>query len=126
MQAFWLHAECPKAFKFRIWDAVVKAKLVYGLESLQINDDMARRLDAFHLRGLRQIMKIPTTFIDRANTNSVVFEKANQILCAQSKADPAEVTKIVPLSIAIGRRARTLLGHILRDTDQDPLRQASF
>ena len=35
---------------------------MYGLESLQLNQDQRERLNTIHLKGLRQILNIPTTF----------------------------------------------------------------
>ena len=37
-------------------------KLMYGIESLQLNEDQRKRLDTIYLKGLRPILKIPTTF----------------------------------------------------------------
>eukprot|EP00975_Prorocentrum_lima_P051787 10846629-Prorocentrum_lima.AAC.1 len=42
LDTFWLHSDCPMPFKLLVYDAVVKAKLLYGLESLQYtkNEDV--------------------------------------------------------------------------------------
>ena len=45
---------------------------------------MRNRLRAFQLRGLRQILRIRTTFVNRSNTNSFVLRQANAILLRHS------------------------------------------
>ena len=63
----------------------MRAKLLYGLESAQLIPSVLRRIEVFQLKVLRKILKIDTTFIDRAKTNKVVFELANQQLEAEGK-----------------------------------------
>lgn len=48
--------------KLIIYDAIVRAKLVYGLETAQINKSDKDKNDIFYLRGLRKIMNWPTTW----------------------------------------------------------------
>jgi hypothetical protein len=55
---------------------------MYGLESLQLNDSTLRRLDTFQLKGLRKILKLTTTYVDREHTNARVYELAEQALQA--------------------------------------------
>ncbi len=45
-----------------MYDAVVMSKLVYGLETLQLTRAEQRRLDAFQMRGVRKILRIPSTY----------------------------------------------------------------
>ena len=59
-------------------DAVIRSKLLYGLESAQLNTEHLHKLDVFHLKGLRKILKMDTTYIDRENTNLRVIQEANQ------------------------------------------------
>ena len=72
---FRLHSDISDATKIKFWNAVVRAKILYGMESLQIDDGIKKELDAFHLRGLRQIVEMQTTYgqmsteQERTNTN---------------------------------------------------------
>ena len=59
---FWKHTNCSLEFKLIAYDAVIRAKLMYGLESLQLNKDLREDLNVFQRKGLRQILKIPTTY----------------------------------------------------------------
>ena len=80
MGAFFKGSNCSKKCKIRVYDAVVRSKLAYGLESLQINECLKARIDAFHLKGLRQILRITTTYVDRAHSNQFVYDTANEQL----------------------------------------------
>ena len=55
--------------KINIYNAVVRSKVAYSLETAPLNTGHKRRLDAFHQKGLRQIMGIQPTFKDRSMTN---------------------------------------------------------
>ena len=39
----WKHIENPTRWKLLIFDAIVRSKLMYGLESVQINDSLKKR-----------------------------------------------------------------------------------
>ena len=55
LDVFWRRSSCPAKFKMQVFDAVVRAKLLYGLESVYLTDQLTRKLDVFQLKGLRQI-----------------------------------------------------------------------
>ena len=44
---------------------------------------MISHLNAFHLKRLRSILQLDTTFINRANTNAMVMKKANEAVGAK-------------------------------------------
>ena len=93
-------------------------------------------MDAFHLKGLRQILKITTTFIEREHTNAYVYKKACEAIAFKKKpktkkrkhADrkPKKEKKIIPVSQTIQHRAIKLLGHIIREHQNEPTRQATL
>lgn len=98
---------------------VFKSKLLYSLETLHLTQSLRKKVDAFHL--LRRILKLTTTFIDRRNTNTRVYELASEI------AFPNQPTKrIKPFSQELDERRVKLAGHILRAQASDPLRQVSY
>jgi len=74
---FWNHHNCPADFRLQVFDAVIRSKLVYGRESVMLTKSLLAKLDTSQLKGLRTILGIKTTFVDRANTNQKVFEQAN-------------------------------------------------
>jgi retron-type reverse transcriptase len=79
LQMFWKNPSCPTKFKLHIYDAVIRSKLVYGLESLHLNAGTLSHLNAFQLKGIRRILNLKHTFVDRSNTNHKVFQMANAI-----------------------------------------------
>ena len=56
LELFWKDGLLPKRERILIYDALVSAKLTYGLHMLPLKDDQLQKLDAFHLKGLRRIL----------------------------------------------------------------------
>ena len=79
MEVFWKEAPCSQKLKINVYYAVIVSKLVYGLESLQMTDKQMEKFDTFLYRGLRKILKVPSTYIDRMYTNKWLIDKANEI-----------------------------------------------
>lgn len=50
LEISWKSKDCPVDWKLLVYDAVVKAKLLYGLESVQVND-ANKKLDGFQRRA---------------------------------------------------------------------------
>ena len=74
MHLFWRHSTCNIRFKLIVTQAVLFAKVLYGLESAELPATALKALDVFHLRCLRKILKMTRTYINRANTNEEVSE----------------------------------------------------
>jgi len=100
-------------------------KLVYGFETATMNDNAKKRIDAFQLKGLRQILKLKTTFIDRRNTNERVFELANKAINEGTKHNNKK-RKIKSFSKYLEEKTTGLFGHVLRAPDTDPIRDICF
>ena len=49
----------------KVYSACVVSKLLYGLDTANLTNSHLKRLDAFQLKGLRQIMKIETTWAQK-------------------------------------------------------------
>ena len=77
---FFKHSNCTNKFKLQVYQSVVASKLLYGLETAQLNCSTQRKLDTFQLRGIRQILHITTTFVNRTHTNPYVYEQASQVM----------------------------------------------
>jgi len=80
LDLFWRHSNCTTAMKIHTAEAVLRAKLLYGLESAQLIPSVLKRVETFQLKVLRKILKMDTTYINRANTNNKVYATANQQL----------------------------------------------
>ena len=115
LQLFWDKANTTTAWKLRVYNAIIKTKLLYSLETIQLTKSELSKIDAFQMKGLRRILKIPSTYIDRTQTNDVVLQKANET-----------GTHTQRLSESWKEQKLKLLGHILRADHSDPLRQVLF
>ena len=71
---------------------------------------------------MRKILGWDTTFINRANTDQGVYEKATKIAFLKE----GDHRKIMRFSDFHSERKAQLLGHVLRTQDEDPLRQVTF
>ena len=80
LDIFWNQTKCCNAWKIQVFNAVIVSKLIYGSESIEPTGRVAGKLDTLQLKGLRKILDLKTTYIDRANTNEVVYEKAEHVL----------------------------------------------
>ena len=90
--------------------------LLYGLETIQLNQSELHRLDAFQIKGYRRILHIPPTSVDRTMTNASVKELLKNLY---------GVT-VVEFSKLWLKREIQLLRHIIRSDPQDPMRQVLF
>ena len=68
-----------------MFNAVMRAKLMYGLETIVMNTRVKHMLIAFQLKCIRNILKIPTIYIDRQFSNDNVRLQINNHLKAANK-----------------------------------------
>ena len=123
LDVLWLKANCNKKWKMLVYNAVIVSKLLYGLESLEPTDATGSLLNTFQLKGLRKILKLRTTFIQRQNTNQYVYRRANEVLNAPTEGDGQ---KIKPLTEVLEQQRLKLLGHVLRRERQHPMHLSAF
>ena len=69
MREYWKAKDASKKWQLIIHDAVIRSKLLYGLHSAALNTGDIKKLDAFQLKGFRQILKWETTYVNKDNTN---------------------------------------------------------
>ena len=123
LDIFWLKAQCSRKWKLIAYNAVITAKVLYGLETLEPTKATANLLNTFQLKGLRKILRLHTTFIQRNNTNEYIYKRANQEINAPTDGPNR---KIKPLTEILEGRKLKMLGHIMRRPRQNPLHQATF
>ena len=117
---FWKHSNCSVKLKLGVYDAVIRTKLVYGLESVQVNDSLKQKIDAFQLKGLRQILRIQTTYVDRANTNEHVFDTANRAI-NENRGRGRTPKYIIPISEYYESQRRKFIIEIITTENEDPI-----
>ena len=108
LDLYWRHSNCPMRKKLITADAVIRSKLLYGLDSLQLNEPQLKRLDIFQLKILRKILKLKTTYIDRNNTNEKVFEIANRRLQEEKTDASIKPFRAAYRASKLKRLARTI------------------
>ena len=73
LHIFFYGTDCSTRRKLHVYSAVVRSKLMYGLETAMLNKSVLNRLDAFQMKGLRKIMKMQHTYYNRTHTNQNVL-----------------------------------------------------
>lgn len=122
LQNFFLHGETSPKRKVEIYHAVVRSKLLYGLDSIALNSKLHEKLNIFQRRGLHQIFGITTTFVNRRHNNEYVLNYANSKIREESTfANP-----ILPLTEIHKNMRIKMLYQIIRKPDTDPMKQVTF
>ena len=80
LDIFWHKSNCNNKWKLIVYDAVIRAKFLYGLESAQLTDQQINKLDVFQLKVLRKLLKFDTTYINRENKNELIYSKIQEQL----------------------------------------------
>ena len=119
---FWNNHNCNNKFKIQVFDAVIRSKLVYSMESLEIPQGVLSKMNTFQLKGLRKILKLQTTYMDRANTNHRIFEEINKTHNPKRATDRNMRT----YSEYVHSAQNKLLAHTVRAANDDPLRQCTL
>ena len=97
--------------KLDIYTACVVSKLLYNLNTVWLSAVARRRLDGFHARCLRQILRIPPAFVSRVS-NGVVFRTAGM--------QPMTDILLRQQLTYFGRIARMPAGSAVQDVVFDP------
>ena len=109
--ACWNHANISKHRKLEIFRAVILPKLLYNLESVWLLKVDRNRLDSFQTACLRQILKIPHSYVSRVS---------NAEVRARAGARPLSDDLLEQQGKLYSKIARLPVGHILRDLVCEP------
>ena len=112
---FWKHSNCPSRFKLNVFHAVIRSKLVYSLEAVQLTPALLGKLNALQFKGLRKILNIEHTYINRANTNVSILQTASSHKNPSGKPNK----NIRPFSEYVQDKQESLLKHTVRIDRQD-------
>ena len=124
LHVFWRHSDCSVRFKIQVADAVIRSKLLYGLDSAELLPGDIRKLQTLQLKIYRKILHMDTTYVSRQNTNEQVFRRANQaILHATTRKPPKPICPFEEYyrSMKLKRITRTL-----RARNSDPLHASTL
>ena len=89
MMPYWKASGSNVKWKLRIFNAIIGAKLLYGLETIHLTKALLNKIDAFQVRGLRKILKLPSTFIDRRFTNRNVLDRVSALMFGHHHHNPS-------------------------------------
>ena len=147
LDIFWLHANCSPRRKLIVADAVLRSKLMYGLDSLQLNKSTIKQLETFQLKIFRKNLREETTFqgdfIDHSKGNAYIYRRvkeciADPIICEYCLECPSmtreiakeckcKTSKSVPkLSEIYVDSKIKLMAKISNTGQEDPRRRAVF
>eukprot|EP00975_Prorocentrum_lima_P017576 3710485-Prorocentrum_lima.AAC.1 len=88
---------------------------------MQLTKELQDSLDVFHLRGLRKILRMQTTYVDPTNTNRKVYDRAHQELNRGKLAK-----RFLTLSESYRQRRLTMLAKIMCLPAEDYRRTSVF
>ena len=120
LDLFWRHSDCGVAIKIQVADAVIRSKLLYGMESAQLIPSVLKRVETLQLKILRKILRMDTTYVNRDNTNERVYEKANEKLREERRKK-----KVVPFKDAFVKAKMKRAGKIIKNRNS-PIYRISF
>ena len=95
---------------------------IYGLEMVHLPHFLFNKLNALQLKGLRKILHMDTTFVNRANSNNRVIETANSIKNPKNLPNK----NILPFGTYIKNKQASALTQNIRANNTDPLRQTAL
>ena len=116
MKLFWDKANTTTRWKLRVFDSILRSKVLYRLECIQLTQPDIDKINSFQMKSLRRILKIPPTFLDRSYPNQRVMD-----ILRDTYNSPVHLFS----QICLNRKLK-LFGHILRSSPDDPLRQVLF
>ena len=105
----WKHANITKARKIQIYEACVISKLSFSVECECLRQADKDRLNAFHCKCLRKILKVAPSWISRVPNKTVL-----------------EMAKCKPLSEKLLHTQLLLFGKIAMSSNNDLMRQLTF
>ena len=99
--------------RIQVFMMVVKAKLVYGLEACRLMESSCKKIDAFQIRELREILGLKHVYYGREHTNQNILGAA------------AAVTGKPVVRITDWMKARTVgvWPHLIRAEEWDVMKQ---
>ena len=110
LSPLWTDTHISTPWKLVVYNAVIRSRVFYTLETLELTTGQQRILDTLYFRGLRRILRKRSTFMDRTWTHARLLELAN----AQQRRVVHAVPKHMAFSTYYRLKRRKLLAHLLR------------
>ena len=116
LDLLWGRSRASIKWGIRVYDAVIVARLMYGLTSIPLSKADANKIDAFQTKGFRKILKVKHPCWSRISDKKLL-EMANDKL--GNEQDKNCLTK---LSSRLIERHIVLFAHTIRLEGHDPLK----
>ena len=114
---FWKHTNLTLEWKLRIYTAVFLPMLLYGLETAHLTHSDLHRLERFHHKSLRRILKIPSTYYTKI---------LRPDLPTFTHLEVRQKAGLPSISEFLTEKRMSLLGHLLRAPPTDLMRDVCF
>ena len=69
LMPLWKEPQISRAWKLTAFNSVIRSRIFYTLDTLELTPSHQRTLDTIYYRGLRKTLEKLSTFIDRFWTN---------------------------------------------------------
>ena len=94
MDIVWKLRSCPAKTRILYWNMIIKTKLMYGLYLISPTKAQYQRLNALQNKGLRKILNLKTTYVDRRNSVEFIFQRANNIVRTETRQEHRAKTAV--------------------------------
>ena len=96
----WNHSSLSVTRKLRVFDSLVQSKFLYGLATCCFTIAEQRRINGFQAKCIRQILRVPSSFISRVSNAEVLrragVRKATEFLVQQQLMQLGNVLRAAP------------------------------
>ena len=107
LEPVWRSSQYSNITKIKLYQSCIVSVLLYGSECWKMTDTNARKVNTFHTKCLRRVMKI---FWPLIITNEVLLQKCGSL----------------PMSQTIMKRRWTWIGHVLRQDEESLAKTALY
>ena len=114
LHVYFYNSDNSVTRKLQMFNAILRSKVMYGLETLAMNQSIKEKLDTFQLKCLRKILRIPTTYVNREFSNAHVRSQVNQ------KLKEAKKKSMITLSEYHKRTRIAYLARLITAGNEDP------
>ena len=125
LDIYWLKTNASIKEKLQVYDAIIRSKFLYGLESAPMNETTKHELDIFQLKGLRQILGIKTTYIDKTQDNKTIYRKVQQHMHEETEIGKPE-RQFKQMSQVYEERKIQMLNSIISSPEGTPTKVVTF
>ena len=122
LQLFWRHSDCPVSFKITAFNAIIRTKRLYSLESAELNGSAIRRIDVFQLKSLRKKYAWTQPTLKDQTPTTKYLNKSNEALSFKRRnSKPIKAFSEVYLE-----QKMKWLHQIAKMPNQEPLKSTTF